>query len=171
MQAHPSRRYPTPERKTGPDARDHGVAVPSRRPVRSCPSGLSRSVPVCLTPTGPGSSRTWTKRWTWLGRPGIWGRWAMLSRAGGGWWLFASTAGSGGRRPRRGCARLKRWSGRVNRGRWRMRSAATSPGPQLGPWQLPEQGWGAVSCWVDAEAIGYHRRWMLIGARCVGRFI
>jgi hypothetical protein len=52
-----------------------------------------------------------------------------------------------------------------------MRSAATSPGPQLGPWQLPEQGWGAVSCWVDAEAIGYHRRWMLIGARCVGRFI
>ena len=25
-------------------------------------------------------------------------------------------------------------------------------------------GMGAVSCWVDAAAIGYHRRWMLIGA-------
>ncbi len=26
-------------------------AVPSRRPVRSCPSGSSRSVPPCLSPT------------------------------------------------------------------------------------------------------------------------
>jgi len=31
-------------------------------------------------------------------------------------------------------------------------------------WQIPEQGWGAVSCWVDAAAVGYHRRWMSMDA-------
>jgi hypothetical protein len=62
-------------------------AVPSRPSVRTCPSGSSSSVPPYLTATGPDSSRTWTRRWTWPGRPGIWGRSAMLSRAGGGWCL------------------------------------------------------------------------------------
>jgi Family of unknown function (DUF6247) len=40
-----------------------------------------------------------------------------------GWWRWcssASTAVGGGRRPRRGCAGVKSWSGRANRWRWRL---------------------------------------------------
>jgi hypothetical protein len=51
------------------------------------------------------------------------------SRAGGGCCLFASTAVGRGRRPRRDCAMVLSPRGRVNRWRWRTRSAATSVQP------------------------------------------
>jgi hypothetical protein len=106
----------THQRKTGLDARSHGVSGTEPAAVQSCPSGLSRSVASCLTPTGPRvSSRTWTRRWTRLGRPGTSGRSARSSRAGGGWRSLVSTVAGGGRRPRRGCAVVLSPSGRVNR--------------------------------------------------------
>jgi hypothetical protein len=47
-----------------------------------------------------------------------------------GWWrVVVVRERGGGRRPRRGCAGPKRWSGRADRWRWRRRSAATSPEP------------------------------------------
>jgi hypothetical protein len=91
--------------------------------------GSSGSVPPCLMSTGPGSSRNWTRRWTWPGRPGTWGRLAMSSRAGGGWWLFASTVAGGGRRPRRGCCAVLSLSEGVNRWTWKTRSATTPREP------------------------------------------
>jgi hypothetical protein len=49
-----------------------------------------------------------------------------------GWWrvVFVRQHG-GGRQPRCGCAGAMSWSGRANRWRWRLRSAATFPEPQL----------------------------------------
>jgi hypothetical protein len=70
MPARPSRLCHTPERKTGLDARNHGVSGAEPAIGRNCPSGLSWSVPPCLTPTGPGSSRIWARRWTWPVEPG-----------------------------------------------------------------------------------------------------
>jgi hypothetical protein len=53
MPARPSRLCHTPERKTGLDARNHGVSGAEPAIGRNCPSGLSWSVPPCLTATGP----------------------------------------------------------------------------------------------------------------------
>jgi hypothetical protein len=158
MPARPSRLCHTPERKTGLDARNHSMSGAEPAIGRNCPSGLSWSVPPCLTPTGPGSSRIRARRWTSLGRSGIWGRAATSSRAGG-WWLFASMVADGGRRPRHGCGRVLSPSGRVSRWRWRMRSAAISP--ELFPRSVRRHG----------AAIRYHqRRCRLTSVRCVGSF-
>jgi hypothetical protein len=51
------------------------------------------------------------------------------------------------RRPRRGCAKLQRLSGRANRGRWRLRSAAISPERQLGALRVADSGAG-IGCGV-----------------------
>jgi hypothetical protein len=123
----PSRLCHTHGRKTGLDARNHGVsgAEPATGPdlperveqVRAALSDADRS----------GSSRTWTRRWTRRGRPGASGTSATSSRAGGGWCSLVSTAVGGGGRPRRGYAAAMSRSGRVNRWTWRTRSAAISP--------------------------------------------
>jgi hypothetical protein len=93
--------------------RNHGVsgAEPTIGPDLS--ERVEQVRAACLTPTGPGSSRTWARRWTWPGRPKTSGRSARSSRAGGGW--FAQQPG--GRRPRRGCARVMSPSGRGTVGR------------------------------------------------------
>jgi hypothetical protein len=97
---------------------------------------------------------------TWIGRPRIWGRWAMSSRAGGGWCLFASMAAGGGRPRTHGCATVMSASGRVNCWTWRTRSAAISNEPF--PRSVRRHG---------AAAIRYHqRRCRLPSVRCVGSF-
>ena len=85
-----------------------------------------------------------------------------------------STAMDGGRRPRRGCAGVKGPSGRANRWTSGRRSAATSlsRSRRARGGHVPEQGMRCgLVCWADAAAIGYHRRWMLMRARCAGMFI
>ena len=129
-------------------------------PVRSCPSGSSGSVSPCLTPTEPGSSRTTGQALDMAGRPGLSGRSAMSSRAGGGWCSLVSTVASGGRRPRRGCAMAMSPSGRANRWTWRTRSAAVSPEP------FPPSARRHV-----APASGIILGAVLMCGRCAGLFI
>jgi hypothetical protein len=125
---------------------------------RAARAGRIDPVPPCLTPTRPGSTRIWTRRWTWPGRPGTFGRSAMWSRAGGGWCSLVSMVVGGGRRPRRGCAAVLGPTGGVNCWTWRMRSAATSPEPS----RKNVRRHGAI-------AIRYHRRrCRLTSVRCVG---
>ena len=82
----------------------------------------------------PDADRAWFKQeldqaLDMTGRPGIWGRSPMSSRAGGGCWLCARMVAGGGRRPRRGYAAVLSPSGKVNRCTRRTRSAAISPKP------------------------------------------
>jgi hypothetical protein len=99
--------------------RERLVWTPRKRGLQvtglDLPKRVERSVPPCLTPTELGSSRTWTRRWTWLGQPGTYGRSARSSRAGGGWCSLASTVAGGGRRPTHSCAAVLSPSGSVNR--------------------------------------------------------
>ena len=71
-----------------------------------------------------------------------------LGRVVEGWWrvVFVRQRG-GGRRPRRGCAKVKSSSGRASRWRWRMRSAATSPEPQLRSMERARSGAGDGVRW------------------------
>jgi hypothetical protein len=106
MQARPSRRCPTPKRKAGLDARNHGVsgAEPATGPELS---ERVEQVRAALPDAGRARfEQDLDQALEMAGSIRDLGPLGMLSRVGGGWWSFASTAGSGGRRPRRGCAVL-----------------------------------------------------------------
>ena len=129
MQARPSRIRHTHERKTGLDARNHGVSGAEPTIGPELPE-RDKQVRAALPDTDRARfEQTWTRRWTWPGRPGTSGRSAMSSRAGGGWSSLVSTVAGGGRRPRPGFGGVLTPSGRVNRWTWRTRSAAISPEP------------------------------------------
>jgi hypothetical protein len=115
---------------------------------RPGPAGAGWSVRPCPTPTTPGSSRNWTRRWPRPGRPGICGPSARSWRRGIESCSSASTAVNSERRPRRGCAGAKSLSGRANRWRWTTRSAVTSHEP------FPKSARRACSGAGDAVRVG-----------------
>jgi hypothetical protein len=107
----PSRLCHTHGRKTGLEARTHGVsgAEPATGPdlserVEQVRAALSDADRVRF-------DQDLTRRWTRRGRPGASGTSATWSRAGGGWCSLVSTAVGGGGRPRRGYAAAMSRSG------------------------------------------------------------
>jgi hypothetical protein len=123
----------TLERKTGLDARNHGVsgAEPTIGP------DLSEWVQLVRAAL-PDADRArfdqdLDQRWTWPDRPGTCGRSATSSRAGGVWYSLVSTVAGGGRRSRPGFGGVLSPSGSVDRWTWRTRPAAVSPESFPGP--------------------------------------
>jgi hypothetical protein len=88
----PSRRCHPPERNTDLEARNHGVSGAEPAIGPELPERVEQVRAGLPAADRAGSSRTWTRRWTWIGRPGIWGRSTMSSRAGGAWCGLVSTA-------------------------------------------------------------------------------
>jgi hypothetical protein len=86
----PSRRCHPPERNTGLEARNHGVSGAEPAIGPELPERVEQVRAGLPAADRAGSSRTWTRRWTWIGRLGIWGRSTMSSRAGGAWCVGSS---------------------------------------------------------------------------------
>ena len=105
MQARRSRLCHTPERKTGLDARNHCVSGGEPAIGPGLPERVEQVRAALPDADRARFEQDLDQALDMAGSTRDLGPLAMLSRAGGGWWLFASTAVGDGRRPR---ARLRR---------------------------------------------------------------